>query len=151
MEITKEAIVIPLEFWQDPQGDIILVYSEYECTVYFNCWSSAGISADFIGQLSFERASAVRSFGREFLPYRIPTHSSHSYVLSIPQSDLVREHVAYREKHYAHLSLKRPTPEHYVVVGHDIYHEVLAAGFKTTRIPKHSITDPRLLRLIAAE
>lgn len=146
-----DAVVIPLDIWQDPQSDIVLIYSEYECSVYFNCWITSGKPADFLGQLSFERAVGVRSFTREFLPYRIPTHRGHSYALLIPDSDLVREHVAYRELHYADSSFRPPIPKHYVVVGHDIYHEILADGIATTTIPKQGVSDPRLLRLIAAE
>ena len=146
-----DSTAIPLEVWPDPKGDIILVYSEHECSVYFNCWITAGKSADFLGRLSFERAVGVRSFTREFLPYRIPTNSGHSYVLHIPDSDLVREHVTYRQQHYANSSFRPPVPKHFVVVGHDIYHEILADIFTATTIPKQNVTDPRLLRLIAAE
>ena len=101
-----DAIIIPLAFWQDPQGDVILVYSEHECSVYFACWNGAGEPADFIGRLSFEQASGVRSFRQEHIPYRIPPHSGHSYILQIPDSELVRDHIAYRQRHYpnAHAS-----------------------------------------------
>jgi hypothetical protein len=147
-----DAIIVPLDIWQDPQGDVILVYSEYECSVYFNCWTSSAIPADFIAQLSFERASLVQSYRREFLPYRVARHSGHSYILRIPDSALVRDHTSCRQKHYPNSSrFEHPTPEHYVVVGHDIYHEILAMGFTTTRIPKQSISDHRLLRLIHME
>src|SRR5437588_8424600 len=95
-----EATVIPLKNWQDPQGDVVLLYAERECSVFFSCWLSPGEPADYIGQLSFEHASAVRSFGREFLPYRLPKHSHHSYILTVPDSDMVREYVAYRKQHY---------------------------------------------------
>lgn len=143
-----DAIVIPLGFWQNPQSDVILVYSECECSIYFACWKAAGIPADFIGQVSFEHASAVRSFTREYLPYRFPTHNHHSYILQIPNSDLVEEHVAYRQRHYPN-SPERSKPIHYVVVGHDIYHEILADNFTAKAIPNQNVQDPRLLRLIA--
>ncbi len=66
------SIVVPLDFWQDPQSDAILVYSEHECLIYFAFWIAAGEAADFIGQLSFERSCGVRSYGREYLPYELP-------------------------------------------------------------------------------
>lgn len=147
----KDATVIPLEFWQDPQSDVILVYSERECSVFFNCWTDSGVPADFIGQISFEYAAATRSFMREFLPYGIPAHRGHSYILEISDSPFVQEYIAYRQRHYADDRLKRPAPKHYVVVGHDIYHEILADGFSAIRIMKREISDPRLLRLIAFE
>ena len=138
--------VIPLDFWKDPQGDIILVYSEHECSVYFNCWSAAGEPADFIGHLSFLEASAVRSFRREFLPYQVPMQDHPSYILSVTDSEFLREHSEYRQVHYS----DRKHRVHYVIVGHDIYHEVLAASFAATKIPNHEVTDDRLRRLIIA-
>ena len=124
-----DAIVIPLEFWQDPQGDVILIYSEHECS-------------------SFEHASVVRSFTREFLPYRLPRHDHRSYILRIPESELIREHVAYRQQRYPHMPTL-PTPNHYAVVGHDIYHEILANSLVAGTIPNPNVIDPRLRRLIA--
>jgi hypothetical protein len=143
-----QVTVIPLEFWQDPQGDVILIFSEHECSVYFGCWSVAGEPADFIGHLSFRDASAVRSFGREFLPYDVPRHEHHSYILSIADSDFIREHIAYRKQHYPSSRVDALNRVHYVVAGHDIYHEILAGSFTATKIPKHEATDDRLRRII---
>jgi hypothetical protein len=64
------ANIIPLEFWKDPQSDVIVIFSERECSVYFSCWTSAGEPADFIGKLSFNGAAAVRSLDHEFNPYQ---------------------------------------------------------------------------------
>ena len=143
------ATVVPLPFWQDPVGDILLFYSERECCVYFNCWRAAGEPADFLGQLVFEGAVAIRCFGREFLPYEVPTHSSQSYLLIIPDSDMVREHAAYRNRHYAGHPGGVPDSKHFVVRGHDIYHEILATKFTAKAIQNDTVSDPRLLQLIA--
>lgn len=142
-----DAVAIPLEFWQDPQGDVILIYSEQECSVYFACWVTAGEPAPFIGQLSFGHASGLRSFHREFCPYQV-SNPGKSEILRVPDSELVREHLAYRQRHYSHLSTSLVAPNHYVVRGHDIYHEILAVGFTSSRIPNQDVTDPRLVRLI---
>jgi hypothetical protein len=142
-----EATIIPLQFWQDPQGDVILIYSEAECSVYFACWADAGEPAGFIGHISFEHAAAVRSFARESLPYRIASHNSHSYILQVSDSDLVREHIAYRQSHYPHFPGREQ--QHFVVTGHDIYHEILATSFTARTIPNQDVLDPRLLRLIS--
>jgi hypothetical protein len=141
------SIVVPLDFWQDPQSDAILVYSEHECLIYFACWIAAGEAADFIGQLSFERSCRVRSYGREYLPYELPKHECHSWILQIPDSDFVREYLAYRKEHCADSLSKQTVPNHYVVAGHDIYHEILASRFTASTISHRDITDPRLLRL----
>jgi hypothetical protein len=143
----KTAIVIPLEFWQDPQSDVILVYSEQECSLYFRCWSSAGVSADFIGKLSFTEASAVRSYLREFPPYEIKLHER-SYILKVEDSDLALEYADYRKLHYPRTPLKEMT--HYVVVGHDIYHEILASSFEAVTIYKNQITDSSLRKLVTS-
>jgi hypothetical protein len=143
----EKVTVIPLDFWKDPQGDIILVYSEHECSIYFNCWSAAGQPADFIGHLSFHEASAVRSFRREFLPYQVPIKDHPSYIFSIADSEFLREQIEYRRLHYPN---NREERVHYVIVGHDIYHEVLAASFTATKVPHHEVADDRLRRLISA-
>jgi len=126
-----EANIIPLEFWKDPQSDVILVYGERECSVYFRRWSSAGVPADYIGELSFEGASAVRSFDREFIPYQTKRHEK-SYILQVPDSDLARNRVEYRKRHYPQYLISGKT--HFVVVGHDIYHEILATKFTAATI-----------------
>ena len=143
------AYIVPLEFWQDPQGDVILIYGEWECSVYFPCWASAGVAADYIGHLSFKGTSAVRSFPREFCPYQRTERGHRSYILRVEDSDLAREYIDYRKLHYPQSQIKEKN--HYVVVGHDIYHEILAMSFTAGTILKSQITDARLLNLMAAQ
>jgi hypothetical protein len=144
----SQVTIIPLDVWKNPQGDVILIFSERECSVYFGCWSAAGEPADFIAHLSFQCASAARSFGREFLPYQVPKHEyQHSYILSIADSEFVREHIDYRQRHYPNDTRDRI---HFVVDGHDIYHDILAASFTVTKIPNQKVTDIRLRKLIDA-
>ena len=148
--LMQEAIVIPLEFWQDPVNDCILIYSERQCSVYFGCWSTAGEPADFIGHLAFVHASDVRSAWREHPPYRIPNHPHHSYILEIPDSDFVRQYVAFRNLRTPESPISMADRHHFVVAGHDIYHEIVAAGFTATTIPNHQVTDATLRTLIDA-
>ena len=140
-----DAAVIPLSCWQDPQGDLVLIYSERECSVFFGCWVSSGEPADYICRLSFERAAAVRSYRREFIPYRVLAPSVHSYILRVGDSDFLREQVAHRRQHYPQSA--GPSLQHFVVVSHDVYHEVLALGFTEATIPATDLTDERLLVL----
>ena len=144
-----DANIIPLEFWQDPQGDVLLIYGDHECSVYFNGWASAGIDADFIGKLSFDGASAVRSFAREFIPYQAKRDGQKSCILQVPDSDLARNRVEYRKRHYPEHPISEQA--HFVVVGHDIYHEILASKFVATTIPKLEITDARLRSLFVID
>ena len=142
-----DATVISLNCWQDPQGDIVLNYSERECSIYFGCWSSSGEPADSICHLSFRGASAVRSYRREFIPYRIPEHPGHSFILRIPDSEFLRDHVAYRQQHYPSGPAASLDRRHFVVIGHDIYFDILAADFSEETIPAATLTDERLLAL----
>ena len=151
MTHSADAEIIPLDVWKDPQGDIILVYSEHECSIYFNCWIAPATPAEFIAQLVFSRARSVRSFHREYQPYRIPTHNCRSFILRIPDSNLIPEHVAYRQRHYPEFPDSGPPPNHYVVRGHDIYHEIVADSFSTVTISKQDLDDPRLVRLYREE
>jgi hypothetical protein len=144
-----DAETIPLEFWQDPQGDALLIYSARECSIYFLCWDDAGMPADYIGHLAFKGTSAVRSFPREFTPYRPTEHSDRSYILRVQDSDLARNYIDYRKRHYPQTRVEEKN--HYVIQGHDIYHEILATSFIASPILKNQITDERLLYLIANE
>lgn len=128
-----EAVVLPLEFWQDPVNEVLLLYSDLRCSIYFPCWTDSREPADFLGYLEFENASAVRSARREHPPYRVPDHDHHSYILEIPHSAWVYT----------------PEARHFVVMGHDVYHEIVAASFTATTIPNDQVTDETLRTLIA--
>lgn len=144
-----DSIVIPLEIWQAPQGDVVLVYSERECSIYFACWTDEREPAAFVGHLAFMRVWGVRSFPREFLPYHPdPETLTRSYIIEVLDSDLVKGHRAYRERHYPNASSAHLAPKHFVVGGHDIYHEILADAFVVSTIPREGIVEPRLLRLL---
>jgi hypothetical protein len=142
-----EATTIPIKSWQDPQGDIVLIYSEHECSIFFGCWVASGEPADYICHLSFQRTAAVRSFPRDFLPYRFPPDATGPSILYVPDSDLLRELVTYRQRHYPQPPFDPSQYCHFVIHGHDIYHEILATGFSETTIPASELTDERLLAL----
>jgi hypothetical protein len=139
------ATIIPVGILARSAGDVLLIYSERECSIYFPCWNENCKPADFIGQLSFEHAAGVRSFPHEYLPYKLPSHNHRSFVLHIPESKFVQEHIEYRKRHYPQYPIAEFN--HYVVTGHDIYHEVLAVRFIAKMIQIQEIQDPRLLRL----
>lgn len=125
----------------------MLIYSERETSIYFGCWESGGIPADYICQLAFARASAVRSFPREYHPYKVTGPTSRSDVLKVVDSDLHREHFEYRRRRYPTFVGDPSAKSHFVVCGHDIYHEVLAESFSEIHLPIPSLTDPRLRAL----
>ena len=145
---------IPLGSWQDPQGDVVLVYSLFECSIFFGCWDEAGVPADYVCLLSFTAAVATRSFPREYIPYEIEPAEHKSYVLEVVDSpwlhDQQRERKRLQETVYRHNPGRPWDARHFVVTGHDIYHEILAASYKESRVYKADITDPRLLALIDA-
>ena len=151
---------ILLNVWKDPQGDVILVYSEHECSVYFGCWLDGGKPADYICQLSFfllvvgsamPGALAVRSFPGEFLPYEIVEGRSHSDIYEIEDSPWLAERAAYSRRMSEEVYKTPPLPfatRHLVAKGHDIYHEILADGFREEKVERRAITDKRLLALL---
>src|SRR5262245_53014372 len=129
---------IPLGSWQDPQGDVVLVYSLSECSVFFACWEEAGMPAGYVCHLLFRDAEATRSFPREYIPYEIESLAYKSYVLEIVDSPWLqeqqREHKRLQETVYRHSPGRPFDARHFVVTGHDIYHEVLAASFEESRL-----------------
>ena len=84
-----DANIVALEFWKDPPSDVILIYGEWGCSVYFRCWSSAGIPADYHGHLSFDGAQAVGSFLANFFPAKsgspVAPTSSKLRTLTLPE------------------------------------------------------------------
>jgi hypothetical protein len=142
-----KASVIPLKCWKNPQGDIILISSEYECSVFFGCWDASGAPADYICRLSFSGAVVSRSYTREHIPYSVLPHTYHSHILLIPDSDMKREHLAYRQQHYPQAKFNPGELSHFVVQGHDVYHEVLAQSFTETVIDVLDINEDRLRAL----
>jgi hypothetical protein len=142
-----EPIEIPLQCWCDPQGDSLLIYTAKECSIYRGCWVASAEPADYICHLAFHDVSAVRSYPREFVPYqRTPTH--HSSLLCILDSDLIQEHIAYRQRHYPSSVRDTLRLRHYIVSGHDFYLDILATGFTEATIPHSQIADERLLQFI---
>jgi hypothetical protein len=73
-------------------------------------------------------------FTVSLIPINTKGHRQKSYILQIPDSDLVRDRVEYRKRHDAKTPIAQRT--HYVILGHDIYHEILAVSFTASTIPK---------------
>jgi len=130
------AIPIPLRSWQDPQGDIVLKFARQECPIYFGGWMCPGEPADYIGELTFEHAWAVRGYCSEYLPYSIKGKIHRSSIFEIQNSTWLSQESQQRARGYPdwHNWDKR-TFHHYVVQGHDNYYEILASGFIEKSIP----------------
>jgi hypothetical protein len=62
--------------------------------------------------------------------------------------NMIQEHIAYRKSHYPTFVGDTSLLRHYVVSGHDFYHDILATGFTEANIPESQITDEHLLRFI---
>jgi len=144
----NDVAIIPLQHWPNPQGDVLLSYSERVCSLHYACWVAPGDPADFVCRLSFSGATLVRAFGREYIPYRVPEHTCRGYLLHIRDSDFATEHAAYRRRHYPHFPPDSTARSHYVFQGHDLYYEFFASSFTEAMIPQSAITDERLLELI---
>lgn len=142
--ITKQ-----LTYWQDPQGDVLLFYSERECNIYFGCWVSAGEPADYACKLKFYNTKAIRSYPREFLPYQKKNNNRyHSEIHLVENSDMLEEYRQYRKKNYPNDKRSTENLSHFVIVGHDIYHEILAEKYEEQKIMINETTDARIRKLI---
>jgi hypothetical protein len=123
------AKAIELEQWQDPVEDVAAVFSEEVCNVYFFVRDS-----ELIGKLSFDRATAFRSVRTEVAPHMDSESKFSSYILEVFHSprpgDI--EFGFYTEQAREFLRKKR----HFLVKGHDIYHEVLCLDFSESYLSK---------------
>jgi hypothetical protein len=116
------AKAIPLQQWQDPVEDIAVVFSEGACNIYFFVGDS-----ELIGKLSFDCAVTCRSVCTEVAPYQDRESSLSSYILEIFHSPWPAEveFGFYTEQARVRIHEKR----HFLVKGHDVYHEILCRGF----------------------
>jgi hypothetical protein len=144
----ENATEVSLQYWPDPQGDSVVIYSARECLVFRGCWAAPGEPADFISCLSFQAVKGIRCFPREASPYVHVPRRLHSGVLSLSDSEMIREHRTHRQRHYPNSVDDRPGLLHYVIEGHDFYHEILAHGFTETAIPAADIHDERFRQLL---
>ncbi len=134
--IEEIAVPIPLQLWQDPQGDLVLKRWRSGCSVYFGCWIDAGEPADFICELSFDHTWAVRGYNSEYLPYRIGRGQTRSNIFEIEFSTWLKQASEQRERCYPNWrDWDKKDYHHYIVQGHDNYYEILAAGYTERQIP----------------
>lgn len=128
----EKATQIPLEVWQDPQGDVILNVSERQCNVYFGCWNDDSTPANYIAKITFESCVATKYMHSEFVEYKVDEHIYSSYIFKVLNSSWLNEitiqkKTRYPNSHYA------DDYSHYVVKGHDVMVEVIAKGFSLER------------------
>lgn len=129
------ATAAPLQSWQDPQADVLLQYSERVCEVHFSCWTEDAHPAEYSGVLRFDGALAVRSERSEFVPFDVGAHGFRSYLLEVADSSWADSVNARDGAIYGAQSVGEDRPlRHYVVVGHDVYHEVWASGYREERV-----------------
>lgn len=146
-----KALKIPIDVWQDPQGDIVLNTSERECTVFFGCWDEQGDPANYLSKISFKNCLASKYTHSQFLPYKIYEDKAHSYILKIENSTWLRELIDEKRKLYPaeiHIGLSWDKKKyvHFVVQGHDAYIDIIATEFNIEIIPRERAGE--LVRLI---
>jgi len=123
------AKAIELKQWQDPVEDVAVVFSEGTCNVYFFVADS-----ELLGKLSFAGATAIRSVRTEVAPYMDRECKFSSYILEVFCSPWPTEieFGFYTEQAREFLHKKR----HLLVMGHDIYHEILCLDYSETYLSK---------------
>ena len=115
---------------------MLLQHSREGCTVSFGCWVDAGEPADYICQLVFDHAWAVRAVDLEFLPYEVH-EPQRSCIYQISDSEWLIAASEARSHYYPEWrDWDKRSYHHYVVQGHDNYCEVLALGFVERIIPR---------------
>jgi hypothetical protein len=141
------AVPIPLKVWQDPQGDVVLHYSREDCSVYFGCWASAGVPADYLCKLTFEDGWAVRGYCLESFPYEIKEPHHRSCIYEVENSQWLEQVSQQRIKNYPEWKKwDQRAYRHYVVSGHDNYYDIVATNFDERTVAPNEASD--LVRLI---
>ena len=140
------AVPIPINVWQDPQGDVVLYYSREGCNVSFGCWAAAGEPADYICELGFNHAWAVRGVNSEYLPYEIQ-EQNRSCIYEVTDSEWLKHESEQRSRSYPEWKKwDSRLYHHYVMSGHDNYVEVIAASFEERLVSRREAGE--LARLI---
>lgn len=124
----ETAKAIPLSKWQDPLLDVVLHFSETRCEVYFRCWDEDGNPLEnTIGKLTFPGTWGVRSVRSEVCPHLDAIEGA--CILEVQNSLWPKEVHKYFYTDFAKQYL-RDNARHFIVKGHDIFHEILAEGFQ---------------------
>lgn len=130
-----KATRIPLDVWQDPQGVVVLEWSDGYCRIYFECWLEAGVRAPYIAEVTFHRPLGIRGESSEFPPYPSSGDVGPSYLLEVTNSDWLADVRMRQERAYGDQAAALDSAfRHLVVVGHDNSVEVLCTGFDVRRI-----------------
>lgn len=143
---SESALSISLKEWMNPQGEVVLEDSWRDCLVSFGCWTELGEPADFLCQIRFHRAWAVRGVHTEFLPYKViePKRSS---ILVVQDSRWLKELTEQRLAIYTEWKNRDKTEyKHFVVEGHDNYYEIIAESYEERYVSRDDAGD--LARLI---
>lgn len=122
------AKAIELKEWQNHVEDVASIFSERKCNVYFYVRDS-----NIIGKLSFEGAWAFRSVRTEVDPYVDSECDFSSYILEVFNSSWPSEIEFGFYTKFSKMNLHNES-KHYLVKGHDIYHEILCQKYNETYI-----------------
>jgi hypothetical protein len=138
------AKAIPLREWQDPVEDVAILLSERRCTVYFSVGES-----EKIGRLSFEGVWATRSVRTEVAPFDDTASGYSSYIIEVFDSSWPAEveHGFYTESARARLYNES---RHFLVKGHDVYHEVLCRGYVEAYLSPGELSFPYAKQCLAS-
>ncbi len=136
----NQTTILPLPVWQDPQGDIVLRMSETNCNVYFGCWESPGVGANYLANILFNGCTSSRYIKHEFIPYTVNNLTNeHSYILEINNSDWLNQEIAYRGNIYGDkLTINQ---RHFLIKSNDMYIELLATDYALQTINEENAGD----------
>ncbi|MES9685211.1 hypothetical protein CN514_05985 [Bacillus sp. AFS001701] len=131
----EKAIQIPLEVWQNPQGDVILNISERDCHVFFGCWDEDSNPADYIAKVTFNNCWSANYIHSEYVDYEYELKNHRSYILKVLNSRWLEELYTKQLRLYSRSKINKDY-NHYVVRGHDVCVEVIAREFIIEKLNK---------------
>ncbi len=101
----------------------------------FGCWNEDSTPADYIGQITFNNCWTTNFTHAEFIEY-VYGHTHHSYILSVLDSHWLNSLVMKNKRLYPNSILESGYKDykHIVVIGHDVYVEVIAKDFTLKKL-----------------
>lgn len=139
-------IAVELSVWKDPQGYVLVEQTRDEAWLYFPCWSSAGVPADYVGCLHFKgvwHLSSTRFKNIRSYP-DIDDTDLISYYLFVEDSSLLKTLEAERSAEdgdWRRYDQRQYT--HWVVESHDYYTNIVA-----DQVSFHKVSGQKAIRYV---
>lgn len=136
------AVPVELDVWKDPQCFVITEHIRDEAWVWFQCWSSPGKPADYVGCLHFEGVWHIEST-RHLQERSYPNVMSNEFIscyLTVEKSSLVSRLKQQRSEHDKNwAAYDRRSYSHYIVENHDFLVHIIASDVRFSTVENHKV------------